>query len=670
MSLYAGVSRTGAVFSALLLAFLLYVPHRLAAQSEVGTPAVRLFGTSRISTQYADVRGAYQGLPAKFARWEFDPSIALWGIPFSSHLFLSSERDRFGESINTFNFNFSIRSSDLQEYIRRRVEDRIESLRSAASAEAAADTTVSDIQNTADSLQQDAARIDEARQQVEEKRAKAESEIAQLEDLRNIRDSKLPEQAKKLEQLGVISGTEQFLLNFPYIGIGMNHPNYSPLTLSGLAVNGLDMEFNPGKFYLAFSYGTSEKPVQAPAIVLPTTPVDSLLNPDSLVNRTYDRKVIAGRIGYGRKGGDHVFFTMLHARDDANAMAFDTNNVILTPKENLLLGLDLRILGFDENLSLDGEIVGSVLTENTHNAPLDNDDIPSFLTDLIEPKMSTHVDYAYALKLQYAIPETYTRMSGSVRMIGPGFSSLGVPYLRSDLFRYEARIDQGFLRRQITVGGFYRHERDNLIPWKRSTTTLDGYGVNLGLNFRDYPYLQLLVSPYTQRNNSQDSAFKLNNRTLLISAATGYSYRIGTLLGTTNLTYGLQTSNTERALSDFRSNTYSLNQSVGFEFPLLLAAGVGLTEQKYSTLNNSITFVDASASYTFADSWTATAGATLMSEESGERTGYYVGTSMPLWELGTLDVRAERNAFNNKAVLYLDAPPDEFILRATLSTSW
>ncbi len=669
MPFYAGVSRTGALLLAIVLIGVLMFT-TLSAQPDEGTPAVRLFGTSRISSQYADIRGAYQALPVSFARWEFDPSIAFWGIPFSGHLFLTSERDRFGETINTANFNFSIRSSDLQQYIRQRVEDKITSLRAEAETAATSDTTLAPVQAATDTLRDQAQQIDDIRQEAEQQRSTVEQKIAQLEALRDIRDSRLPEQVKQLEQLGVISGTEQFLLNFPYIGIGMNHPSYSPLTLSGLAVNGLDMEFNPGKFYLAFSYGTAEKPVQTPARITPATPVDSLINPDSLVNRSYDRKVIAGRIGYGRKGGSHVLFTMLHARDDAASVAFDTNNIVLTPKENLLMGIDVRILGFDENFTLDGELVGSVLTDNAHSAPLDNSDVPSFLTDLIEPKMSTHVDYAYALKFQFALPESYTRVSGSVRMIGPGFSSLGVPFLRNDLFRYEARIDQGFLRRQITVGGFYRHERDNLIPWKRSTTTLDGYGVNAGLNFRDYPYLQVLVAPYLQRNNAEDSTYKLNNKTLLVSAATGYSWRIGALLSTTTLSYGLQTSTTQRAESDFRSTTYSLNQSVGFSFPLLLSAGAGVTAQKYTLIENNILFVDGSASYTFADNWTTTAGTTFMSEENGKRTGYYISMSLPLWQLGTVDVRAERNAFNSAARLYLDAPPDEFIFRASLSTSW
>lgn len=666
---YAGTFRTKAL--PIITAIVLLLPCFATAQTDNGIPAVRLFGTSRLSTQYSDIRGAYQTLPTSFARWEFDPSVALWGVPFSGHVFLTSERDRFGNTINTFNANFSIRSSDLQQYIRQRVDDRIASLRAEAEVAVLSDSALAPAQDIGDSLQLHTQRTDELREEVESQRSSTEEKIAQLESLRDLRDSKLPDQAKKLEQLGVISGTEEFLLNFPYIGVGMNHPNYSPLTLSGLAVNGVDMEFNPGKFYVAFSYGISEKPVAAPALVLPTTPVDSLLNPDSLVNRSYNRRVIAGRIGYGRKSGDHVLFTVLHARDDAGSAAFDTNNVVLTPKENLLLGMDIRILGFDDNFSLDGELVGSVVTDNINSAPINNDDIPSFLTSIIEPKMSTHVDFAYALKTQFSIPESYTRFSGSVRMIGPGFSSLGVPFLRSDLFRYEARIDQGFLRRQLSLGGFYRHESDNLIPWKRSTTTIDGFGVNAGLNFRDYPYLQILVSPYTQRNNTEDSTYKINNRTLLVSAATGYSLRIGSIQSTTMFSYGLQTSTTQRAESNFRSSTYSLNQSVGFAFPLSLTAGVGMTQQHYALADNSIVFVDASASYTLPDNnWTTTAGATLMSEENGERTGYYLATSLPLWKLGTLDVRAERNAFNSAARLYLEAPPQEFIVRASLTTSW
>ena len=46
---------------------------------------------------------------------------------------------------------------------------------------------------------------------------------------------------------------------FSKLGIGTCNPYYSSLTLSGVAVTGVDLEFTPGIFYLAFTGGRTQK---------------------------------------------------------------------------------------------------------------------------------------------------------------------------------------------------------------------------------------------------------------------------------------------------------------------------------------------------------------------------------------------------------------------------
>src|SRR5690606_34391786 len=64
-----------------------------------------------------------------------------------------------------------------------------------------------------------------------------------------------------LTELDMLSGVERFLYNFPRFGIGVNYPTYTPFTMNGVAVNGLDVVFNPGNFYVATTIGTAKRDV-------------------------------------------------------------------------------------------------------------------------------------------------------------------------------------------------------------------------------------------------------------------------------------------------------------------------------------------------------------------------------------------------------------------------
>lgn len=451
-------------------------------------------------------------------------------------------------------------------------------------------------------------------------------------------------EAEKLKE----SFISNFLSMFSNIGIGTCYPNYSPLTLSSIPVSGVDIEFTPGIFYLAFTAGRSQKEIQG----------------DLFRNPTYERRITAGKIGIGQKQTSHFHLTFMHSLDDASSISPDTFSV--SPQENYLIAAETEISLFNKLFNLKGELVGSLLTRDTRSAELITDKIPNWVKKAVKPKISSSVDYAYSIATVLNLP-TSTRLSGYYKTVGPGFYSHGVPYLRNDVQAYEVKADQSFFNRSLSFGGYYRNDRDNLIPWKRVTTTVSSYGLNLGLRFRDLPFVQFNYSPFFQKNDIDSG--KVDNTMRLFSFITGYSYKIGNLNSSTNFFFSYQESKTLRASSNFNSKNYSINETISFEFPLVFSLTLSLFKANYSFATSDIISFDLNASYTAFDEWQNSLGFNLSNDKNVDRKfGFYLSTSFPIWKIATMDIRAEKNFYRDDLVSNNNF--NELIIRGTLSRSW
>ena len=439
---------------------------------------------------------------------------------------------------------------------------------------------------------------------------------------------------------------------FSNISIGRSYPRYSPLTLNGAAVTGVNVEFTPGIIYFALAIGKTQKAISNSDIIEPT----------------YARYMFATRFGLGRKRSTHLHFTFLHARDDEKSLANDTSGV--TPKENYLIGTDVNIFLFKRRFNLQGELAVSMLTRDITSAEVRKEDlkqVPSWMISSFKPKISSSVDYAYSVKSYLNLNNT--RLSGAVKMIGPGFYSLGVPYLRNDELTYEARIRQSLWRRKVTVSSYLRRSRDNLIPWKRTTTISSAYGINLTLRFRNLPYLQLNYAPYFQNNDMEVDSLKTDNKTSLFSMATGYAHKFGDIVSSTNFFFSSQHNKTHTGIGDYSSQNYSLNEMVSFQFPLTVMSSLSFNNSNYSQQSSKIISFDLSGSYTGFKKWRSSFGLRLTNQKGqNNKTGFYLMSSFPAWKFGDMNIRAEQNFF--RATEDIASNYDEFVLRATLTKRW
>ncbi len=664
--------------------------------SESGSSSFELTGRSYLEGQYATQQGIGQFVPSNYARWYFTPTFILFDIPFTGSLLLSTEQSRGRQSINSVNLSFSLDQEQLQSRLRDRLLAEITSLPFAGTIDDV--ESLGDIEGALDdpSRLADMARLEERvsdgtasveeRAELEEMREEGERLREQYEKLKGIREKvgeadELRRVAETgyasdemydpdhlhgaLDQLGMLSGAEKFLYNFPRFGIGVNYPTYSDFTMNGVAVNGLDVVFNPGNFYLATTIGTATRDV-----------------PEALANDTtyiaFDRTLYAGRIGYGKEGETRFLLTGIYAGDEETSVIVDTaSGFYLAPQENWVLGVDFEVPIVPEYFSIEGEAAGSVLTGELGAPELDvGEDLaaPEWLTDLIGFRTSSFLDYAFRVTPTLTIPSTNTEISGGVEYIGPGYVSLGIPYLRNDLFRYETRLRQKLFRRQVSLDLRYRHDRDNLIDSKRSTTETDMLGLGLAITPRKLPFLRVNVTPYWQKNNAVGE-FQLDNTIMVVAATLGHRYRFGSSFGgMTSLTYLLNDLQTLNGSYDSRTTTWIATQMVNIGTSLTIT-GTGSMSDPTSVLDtlNRVTTIDIGANVTFLEDWNASLGGVLVTEENiDSRTGFYAGLMVPIDEVGSLlELRAERNLYDAAAVtLTGDRETEEMVFRGSVTTTW
>lgn len=481
----------------------------------------------------------------------------------------------------------------------------------------------------------------EVEKKIESAGSLSEGELSEIRNPNNLMDN--------LEKYTPVSGAEKFFMSIRTLGVGTNYPSYSDYILNGVPVTGFNTEINPGIFYTAFTASNNQR---------------------ALDNAAYQRNLYAGRLGLGTKDASHFLLTGLYVSDDASSIRLDSTNQTLAPRENSVLGVDGKISMFNDHLTLETEGAVSMLTRDTRDAEFTNDAIPSFLKSIITPRISSSADFMYTGKLSYRNDESATNISAGVKMIGPGYSSLGVPLLRNDQFIYEAKFNQRLFDQHVSIGSSFRNAHDNLISWKSSRTTMTSIGVNLGFNFPKLPFLQLSFSPTVQKNDDTDSLRKIENNLTIFSAITGYTFAIGTTNASTTLSVNGQKTKTINGLGDLTTNSYMIGEMLNFRLPLSVGVNFGIIEMQSPTSSNrTIQNIELNSSAPIGESINVGIGVNYANEKNqNERIGFSANSSFQLSKAFSLDARIEKTTFNE--FIATSGSYGELLMTVGLRTHW
>lgn len=467
-----------------------------------------------------------------------------------------------------------------------------------------------------------------------------------------------------LKSFGLNTGWSKLFSGIQSLGIGTSYPFYSQQTLNGTSVNGVHLELNPGRWlYLAGTYGKSARATFDTTRFVPTY--------------TFSQQLFGLRAGVGPRDGTHLHLTYLEIQDQETTPFVDSiRGVSFYPGENYVVGTEFGLRLFDRKLSLGGEINGSVFNRQRDAGEvqintLEENNIPfkSFINDRLNS--SSAVDYAYRGHMDLNLFQGKTKVSGFVSRVGPGYTSLGTPFLLKDLFRWRGEIRQSMFKSRLQLSAFARRDENQLAP--RSTlnrSEVTSFGGQMRIQTPAGAYLILIYAPYQQNNYNEINQESLELSSNMMNGIVGYNYALGDKAnGLTQIGYLQQNFETDIVGGSYDNKMYTVVQSVNFN-QLFSINFNGSYQPEFRIGNNvqKILTYDVSGNAVFFKKWNNTFGYQFL-EQNGldQRTGFYWKSSVPVTSFADLQICVRRNLYDELQEVY---NYQETVAFATLNLRW
>lgn len=495
---------------------------------------LRVTGRNSAKLQVAKKQNPYQEINPVYWEWESEPILTIGKFPIAFYLLLSSERQEFRQNINAITGLFS--PENMEHQIRQRLIAELEKLEQSP-----------DIQQLAS--QYDAVR-DSLAAHDPEKLAQVEK-YRKLLELQKLSGEQLVKQSSSLSSVGLISSFERILMNFPQIEIGTVYPQFlNPLAISGVAVNGVGVNWQPGQLRTAFVLGTTREPI---------------LSTDSTIPSVLGQRLYGFQLGWQTSSSNFFSLALVFGKDDVGSLADTVSVDQQNPQATNVLDFRFAQDLLESRFQLNGEVALSISTWNLNSPLIEDSPFPEWLTQRLSLRTSSFWDYAYKAEASVNLPEMHNRMSFLTQMTGPGYYSLGNPSIRRDYRSYGIRLQQQLVKRRISLAASYLQERDNLLETKQYTTETERIGAQLGFRFPRVPFFMVMLNRINQ--DFQNS----RNTSLLWRVQSSYAYRVSELTNFTSIAYGQQ-----RYEYEFRTLLHQLTffHTVSFSFPLQMNANL------------------------------------------------------------------------------------------------
>jgi hypothetical protein len=239
----------------------------------------------------------------------------------------------------------------------------------------------------------------------------------------------------------------------------------SDLTFGDTRLVGGGVELTPGNFHLSVLYGRSQQAVAADTV--------------QGIRGTYDRKMLAAKIGYGQESGWFIDLNFLHAIDDSASLrlpvfgaASDSiaSAYYQPPTENAVASLSYGMSFLDHRLQIKGETAISAFSNDIRSPKLN--DTRFNLDPIFVPRTSSQVDGATLLSVN-VVPSSVFSLSLSGRWVGPGFVTLGYAQLPNDVLEVtvgpSVRLFSGTTNVRTSFGVRYNNLRSDRLATTQRT---------------------------------------------------------------------------------------------------------------------------------------------------------------------------------------------------------
>ena len=362
---------------------------------------------------------------------------------------------------------------------------------------------------------------------------------------------------------------------------------FTPLTLSGIRIRGGGVMITPGKWRFSFLTGLTRRSVST---------YDN--------NRSYERLVSGGRIGFGQSEGSYFDLYAFTARDRLESLAelpvdtttstdtadvvFDQDPITVTPQENVVISTVTNLALFSRKLKWRTEISGSAITRDRRSSELDVSDVPEFVTNLFKPRVSSSADYSWHTEIDVDLSRVSVSMG--YEYIGPGYVSLGLASQSND-------------RREFTGGVMWRHkagvvrldgaiQSDNLIHQKLFTTDRVRLTGTTSYQASRQWRTNLLITYTGAANDAASSAMATDFSSWVFR--TGQSVTFARQMGLKSLTfdYTLQTAgddNPARSGTEVKSHSATFGGTITLRENLEFVPSIGLVSSRVGSSDRALT---------------------------------------------------------------------------------
>ncbi len=410
------------------------------------------------------------------------------------------------------------------------------------------------------------------------------------------------------------------------LGIGTSSVAFSPLTMEGRAVTGVELELSPGPLYAHFGGGRMRRSI----------------DPADTSSYAYNRWIWGFRTGMGLPGSDHLHLIYLHGWDNTE-LEGSGPWLDLPPAESHTASLRGRL---EEGPAVfDGEAAWSLYTPDRTAPTKEYEDVPQWLPDLLGPNVTSRV--AMALSGRAALRLGRTSLMAGITRVEPGYRSLGSPSLRADLMEYEASASHRLAERRLTLSAFFRQGRDNLIGQKSAGSVTHSAGGRVTWAPAGRTYISVGASPWFRRSDSLPGS---DMDCWVASAAAGRSYGLRGLDLSSTGSFSLQRSAWRDQDLSYLGRTWGLTQSVEDGGTGLSAAG-GLTlhQSRQPELSTDRWVWSLQGGYTEPGRWRAMSGLRMARTGATERklTTWIGGSPPAIAGTAELGLRLSRTVYRS-----------------------
>lgn len=603
---------------------------------------LQISGTLSSESGFSNIRYPFQITPQNYSRLIAAPTFTYLGIPITARAFLSTENstqypiNSFSVGINVPQLKANYRKKLLQ---RKRLEDQLNTkmlddftstdkyLETLEKQKKQYETDLKKLSsektklkfNTNDSLTKylDTSGIfnatstsfsNDSLEKVHEKLVKQYNKTIYLYEKTKKRKERLlgyyeslkipangitNDSIAKLQknQLDHIPKWEQLAMGVKKFDIGLVYPLFSELTLKGLPAKGVYTSFALPNYFFSFAAGKTLQ-LNAPSHINYNAPPE------------FKRNLLAAKAGIGNADSNHFFISTFRFKDPDVITRVDSNTLIL-PKENSLYSLGGKIYLLN-NLSVEGELISSDYKETNQNSFNETGSSGFSSNSFLAQK-------AFSLKSEYAFSEKSSLILKH-DIVGSGYVSLGVPFLRRDFRETEAKVKHHFFKERLLLSSSYKFNKDNLSNQKSYQNTLSGWGFTLRTKLKKLPNIIVTHTPFEMNSEFTPTQFStqnilpnLVNRFKLTTVNVFYATKVkysSIIINLGFLNNTIQNSSGQKFSQ--QSYTANINVSLPTGNTVTVMGGVYKTLPKVDSLN--IRFIEGGTSFYLFKKISATAG--------------------------------------------------------------